>query len=104
MAKPNNIKNLLSETEGLAYLKRIDRAFITPSLNQKKFLLSLIGLPKFSTRSFDLVKLKVNSFEEIEPKNDFLLVEVKVTKNISLTFPKDSSLVWPKMKITYLNN
>ena len=79
MAKPDNIKNLLSESEGLAYLREIDKDLI---------LLSLVNLPNIYSRSFDLVKLKVNSFEDIKSRNDFILVEVKVTKKYLINFPK----------------
>jgi len=88
MAKPDNIKNLLSESEGLAYLREIDKDLILPSLEQKKTLLSLVNLPNIYSRSFDLVKLKVNSFEDIKSRNDFILVEVKVTKKYLINFPK----------------
>ena len=88
MAKPDNIKNLLSENEGLEYLKRLDKDLISPSLEQKKVLLSLVNLPNIYSRSFDLVKLKVNSFEDVKSSKDFLLVEVKVTKKYLVNFPK----------------
>lgn len=88
MAKPDNKKNLISETEGLDYLKEADKALITPTLVQKKILLSLVNLPNIYSRSFDLVKLKVSSFEEVRSSRDFLLVEVKVTKKYLANFPK----------------
>ena len=87
-SKPDNLKNLASETVGLSYLKSLDTSLITPSLDQKKLLLKLVDLPNIYSRSFDLVKLKVNSFDQVKTKNDFSLVEVKVTSKFLENFPK----------------
>ncbi len=77
-SKPDNHKNLASETDGLSYLKSLDSSLITPSLDQKKFLLKLVDLPNIYSRSFDLVKLKVNSFDQVKTRNDFSLVLLKM--------------------------
>jgi len=87
-SKPDNEQNLKSESIGINYLIDFDTHLIIPTLEQKKRLLSLINISNLYSRSFDLVKLKVESFEKIQTKADFQLIEVKVTRKYLENFPK----------------
>jgi len=86
--KPHNKKNLATERGGLGFLLRQNKAFHVPSLEEKRHVLSLLGQDLKYTRSFDVLRLKVSSFERIRGKNDFELIEVKVTRKKLAEFPK----------------
>ena len=79
--RDQNVKNLLTEKEGLIVLSQLLENLIVPTKDQKSFLYDLlkINYKKYS-RSIDAVLLKVKSFELVKSKNDFFLLEVKTTK------------------------
>lgn len=85
---PNNKQNLASEQVGLAFIIESDPRIFEPTLDQKKKLLEICNLPNLYIRSFDLVRLNVREFSEIKTKNDFSLIEVKVTRKYLPNFPK----------------
>lgn len=89
MAKvPHNERNLESESNGLSHLLNSDLRLIRPTLEQKRLLLEILEYPRKYTRSFDLVRLNVDSFSEVKSKADFVLIEVKVTRAKLINFPK----------------
>ena len=85
--EPHNRSNLDSEYKGLNLLLEEDSRLIIPSLTQKKTLLSILDYPNIYTRSFDLVRLNVDSFESVKSRKDFVLIEVKVTSKKLVDFP-----------------
>ncbi len=88
MAKnAHNKSNLESENSGLKLLMASDSRLVTPTLEEKKLLLHHLNYPTIYTRSFDLVRLNVNSIELIKSKDDFVLIEVKVTSKKLINFP-----------------
>ena len=89
MAKvPHNERNLESESNGLSHLLNSDPRLITPTREQKTLLLEILEYPKKYTRSFDLVRLNVDGFSAVKSKEDFVLIEVKVTRTKLPNFPK----------------
>ena len=80
-----NLKNLRTEKDGIKLLRKKNKNFFVPTLEQRKFLyqLSRIDYKKYS-RSVDGVILKTKSFEKIKSTNDFLYVEIKTTKSKSV--------------------
>ena len=84
----HNEANLLSEDSGLRILMAADPRLVAPTLEEKKKLLSHLKYPTIYTRSFDLVKLNVDSLEMVNTKNDFILIEVKVTSKKLEDFPR----------------
>lgn len=85
--EPHNRSNLESENQGLNMLLEEDSRLIKPTLEEKKSLLSILDYPNIYTRSFDLVRLNVKSFDLVESQNDFVLIEVKVTSKKLVNFP-----------------
>lgn len=85
--KPHNRSNLESEDNGLNVLLEADSRLIIPTLAQKKSLLSILDFPNIFTRSFDLVRLNADSFESVKSREDFVLIEVKVTSKKLVDFP-----------------
>jgi len=85
--EPHNRSNLESEDKGLNMLLEEDARLIIPTLEEKKSLLSILDYPNIYTRSFDLVRLNVDSFESVKSRNDFVLIEVKVTSKKLVNFP-----------------
>ncbi len=89
MAKvPHNERNLESESNGLHHLLNSDPRLIKPTLEEKRSLLEILEYPKKYTRSFDLVRLNVDDFNQVHSKEDFVLIEVKVTRAKLVNFPK----------------
>lgn len=89
MAKNSHNKtNLESEKSGLKILMADDPRLFVPTLEEKKLLLSHLNYPTIYTRSFDLVRLNVETMEMVKSKNDFVLIEVKVTSKKLVDFPK----------------
>jgi hypothetical protein len=86
--KPNNLQNLASERRGLTFLLQEDLGLVIPSREQKRRLLLILNLPTKLSRSFDLVQLKVPTVEQVTSKDDFILIEVKVTEKELPDFPK----------------
>lgn len=85
--KPHNRTNLASEDKGLKMLLEEDLRLTIPTLAQKKSLLSILNYPNIYTRSFDLVRLNVDSIESVKSRKDFVLIEVKVTSKKLVHFP-----------------
>lgn len=84
---PHNRSNLESENRGLNMLLEEDSRLMIPTLEEKKYLLSILDQPNIYNRSFDLVRLNVDSFKSVKSRNDFVLIEVKVTSKKLLDFP-----------------
>ena len=77
-----NLKNLRTEKDGIKLLRKKNRNFFVPTIEQRKFLYELSGIDyKKYSRSVDGVILKTTSFEKIKSTNDFLYVEIKTTKS-----------------------
>ena len=77
-----NLKNLRTEKDGIKLLRKNNRNFFVPTIEQRKFLYELSGIDyKKYSRSVDGVILKTTSFEKIKSTNDFLYVEIKTTKS-----------------------
>jgi len=88
MAKnAHNKSNLESENSGLKLLMAGDSRLVVPTLEEKKLLLLHLNYPTIYTRSFDLVRLHVTSIELVKSKDDFVLIEVKVTSKKLVNFP-----------------
>lgn len=85
--EPHNQSNLESEDSGINMLLEEDSRLRIPTLAQKKSLLSILDFPNIYTRSFDLVRLNVDSFESVKSRKDFVLIEVKVTSKKLVDFP-----------------
>lgn len=85
--EPHNQSNLDSEGKGLNMLLEEDSRLVIPTVAQKKLLLSILDYPNIYTRSFDLVRLNVDSFESVKSSKDFVLIEVKVTSKKLVDFP-----------------
>jgi hypothetical protein len=85
--KPHNQSNLESEDSGINMLLEEDSRLRIPTLAQKKSLLSILDFPNIFTRSFDLVRLNVDSFDSVKSRKDFVLIEVKVTSKKLVEFP-----------------
>jgi hypothetical protein len=86
--RTNNKKNLASERFGLQILMRDDPRMLQPTLSEKKKVLEICKLPNLYLRSFDLIKLHVGNFAEVNSLEDFTLIEVKVTRATLPNFPK----------------
>lgn len=86
--EPHNLSNLESENRGLNMLLEEDYRLMIPTLEEKKSLLAILDYPNIYTRSFDLVRLNVSSFDLVKSRNDFVLVEVKVTSKKLVDFPR----------------
>lgn len=88
MAKnAHNKTNLESENSGLKLLMANDSRLVIPTLEEKKQLLMHLNYPRIYTRSFDLVRLHVKSIDLVQSKDDFVLIEVKVTSKKLSNFP-----------------
>ena len=88
MAKSaHNRSNLESENSGLKLLMAKDSRLVVPTLAEKKSLLLHLDCPTIYTRSFDLVRLNVKSIDLVKSKEDFVLIEVKVTSKKLVDFP-----------------
>lgn len=88
MAKnAHNKTNLESENSGLKLLMANDSRLVVPTLEEKKQLLMHLNYPRIYTRSFDLVRLHVKSIDLVQSKDDFVLIEVKVTSKKLSNFP-----------------
>lgn len=85
--KPDNDQNYAREKAGLNFLMNENRDLVRPTLNEKRDLLKLLDLSTRMTRSFDLVRLKVPTLNMITSREDFSLVEVKVTGKELPNFP-----------------
>jgi hypothetical protein len=83
----HNKTNLESENAGLKLLMAGDPRLVVPTLDEKKILLAHLNYPTIYTRSFDLVRLNVDSLDSVESKADFVLIEVKVTSKKLVDFP-----------------
>ena len=86
--RTDNHKNLASEKFGLQILMRDDPKLLQPTLSEKKKILEICKLPNLYLRSFDLIKLHVGDFAEVNSIKDFTLIEVKVTRAMLPNFPK----------------
>lgn len=82
VGRSQNISNLRTETKGLNILLEANCGFCIPSRDEKIKLYAICGIQysKYS-RSVDCIKLKVNSIDKIQTKEDFDLIEVKTTKD-----------------------
>ena len=80
MAREQNIKNLKTEKVGLTILRELVAGFMVPSSDQKRRLYRIcdIEYSRYS-KSIDGIVLKVDTFEQIKSREDFLFVEVKTT-------------------------
>ena len=88
MAKnAHNKTNIESENSGLILLMEGDARLVIPTLEEKKTLLLHLNYPTIYTRSFDLVRLNVTSIDLVKSKDDFVLIEVKVTSKKLDNFP-----------------
>jgi hypothetical protein len=86
--KPDNKKNYATEKDGLRLLMSREATVVVPNKEQKIALLKILGLdPKKYSRSFDAVRLKVSSIEEVRTIADFEPLEVKVTGKHLENFP-----------------
>ncbi len=88
MAIPDNQQNLRSEKKGFAYLLGELNGLYKPTTIEKKELLKKFDFPARYIRSFDLIQIKVNSFNEIKILDDVVFFEVKVTAKYLPNFPE----------------
>ena len=73
--------NMASQLEERAFALlrgRIPR-FYVPSLNERKQVLTWLGMSSKFVRSFDALQLDVEKFEDASGLADFSLIEIKVT-------------------------
>ena len=78
--REQNLKNLNTEKIGIQILREDVKGFMVPSKEQRKHVYELcdIDYKKYS-RSIDGIIINVESFDLIESKSDFYLVEIKTT-------------------------
>ena len=69
-----------TEEVGLALLSDKLPEFYVPGLDEKKQVLTWLGIDSKFIRSFDGLLLEVRDFQEISSSKDFSIVEVNVTK------------------------
>jgi hypothetical protein len=86
--RTDNKQNLASESFGLEMILSKDPYLLKPTLMQKKKVLEICNLPNLYRRSFDLIRLNVDDFSKVESIEDFVLIEVKVTRKTLPNFPK----------------
>lgn len=85
---PDNAKNLRTEKLGLKHLSAKDKNILELTREQRHRLLKLLDLnTKQYGRSFDAIRLLVDSFEEIKSLKDFEVIEIKVTQKHLPNFP-----------------
>jgi hypothetical protein len=80
--REQNFQNLKTEKEGIQILRVLEKGFDVPTIEQKKSLYKILDIDyKKYFNSIDGVILKVDSFENVRSKNDFLLIEIKTTRS-----------------------
>ena len=80
--REQNFQNLKTEKEGIQILRLLEKGFDVPTIEQKKSLYKILDIDyKKYFNSIDGVILKVDSFEDVRSKDDFLLVEIKTTRS-----------------------
>ena len=80
--REQNFQNLKTEKEGIQILRVLEKGFDVPTIEQKKSLYKILDIDyKKYFNSIDGVILKVDSFEDVRSKNDFLLIEIKTTRS-----------------------
>tara|TARA_Y100000992_G_C21200263_1_gene460064 strand:+ start:144 stop:599 length:456 start_codon:yes stop_codon:yes gene_type:complete len=84
--REQNLKNLNTEKTGIQILREDVKGFMVPSKEQRKHVYELcdIDYKKYS-RSIDGIIINVESFDLIESKSDFYLVEIKTTNAKNVT-------------------
>lgn len=84
--REQNLKNLNTEKIGIQILRENVKGFMVPSKEQRKHVYELcdIDYKKYS-RSIDGIIINVESFDLIESKSDFYLVEIKTTNAKNVT-------------------
>ena len=84
--REQNLKNLNTEKIGIQILREDVKGFMVPSKEQRKHVYELcdIDYKKYS-RSIDGIIINVESFDLIESKSDFYLVEIKTTNAKNVT-------------------
>ena len=83
--RDQNLKNLSTEKDGIKLLRRKEKNFFVPTIEERKFLYELSGVDyKKYSRSVDGVILKTSSFEKIKSTKDFLYIEIKTTNSKSI--------------------
>lgn len=85
--KPDNARNHEREKAGLKFLLSENPDLVLPTSDEKRSLLRLLELSTRRMRSFDLVRLNVPTIDHIASREDFSLVEVKVTEKELPNFP-----------------
>ena len=86
--KPDNLQNLETEHEGLALLRKVDKAVYVPTKVEKLAVLKMMGVSEKFVRTFDALRLKVPAYSKIKNAKDFELIEVKVTQKALDRFPE----------------
>ena len=87
MVRELNTKNYKTERKGFDILEEKLPNFYVPSLEEKKFILDLLGIDHRYSRTFDGILLKVDSVDKIKNFKDFTMIEVKTTKQVLDDFP-----------------
>jgi len=83
--RQQNIKNLITEKDGIKLLRRKVDKFFVPSIEERKFLYEVSGIDyKKYSRSVDGAILKTTHFNKIKSPKDFLFVEIKTTNSKSI--------------------
>ena len=82
MVRQRNIKNLQTEKDGILILKSLNKSFIVPTHDQKRYLYDILEIDYSKyVRSIDGVILHVEKFEKVKSPEDFTLVEIKTTRS-----------------------
>ena len=76
------LKNNRTENQALSFLLTSDKNFVALTKDERKHVLSLLGLDKSFTRAFDLVLRKDGGVKGVleMTKDEIILVELKTTQ------------------------
>lgn len=81
-------KNRKTEKDSLQYLAGVMQGFYVPTIDEKKQLLSLLGVSHRFTKAFDGIRMHVANVAAITKAADFDLIETKTTDEYLPNLPK----------------
>jgi len=81
-------KNRKTEKDSLQYLAEAMPGFYVPTIDEKKQLLSLLGVSHRFTKAFNGILMHVSKFSAVSKAADFDLIETKTTEEYLPNLPK----------------
>jgi hypothetical protein len=85
---PDHAANTVSQSAALEVLRESLPGFYVPTKTEKKKLLELMGISKRFAQTFDVIRLRVEGFEQIQSAKDFDLLEMKATNKCLPAMPQ----------------